>query len=266
MSARCPWLAVVSCALIAAGALRCTTDEPETPESFDTPSCYFSTARALVVDAAYEPGAEPYAGTGAGGGQTWSLLAGNLDSLVACHTQIDTVAVPRELAAMQALPVQNRATWSVQAIVQLADAHRPRLFSADTGVFWIAFVNGYYDRGGTADSGVIGVSLSGTGVIAVFKDVVERAAATEAVRRFVEQSTLVHEMGHALGMVNNPVPPLTAHEDPSHARHCSDQDCIMYWANEGIIDLAGFAQRYLTSGRTVLFCGACRGDICAYRP
>jgi hypothetical protein len=252
----------IAAAFLAACLLRCGENVVESPPAFDSPASYFSTARALAVDVSYEPGAEPYAGTGTNGTLTWTMLANNITALVACHDNIDTVAVPFELADMYAMTSQNQAGWSASELRQLADVYRPRASSADTGVFWIAFVNGYFEREGAQDSAVIG----NTGTIAIFKDVIERAAATDAVRRFIEQSTLVHEMGHALGLVNNGVPMTTTHEDSAHARHCSDSDCIMYWANEGLADLSQFVQRYLLSGQAVLFCDACRDDVCAYQP
>ncbi len=43
---------------------------------------------------------------------------------------------------------------------------------------------------------------------------------------------LAHEIGHTLGLVDNGVPMVQDHEDPDHANHTADPECIMYWAYE----------------------------------
>lgn len=84
------------------------------------------------------------------------------------------------------------------------------------------------------------------------------------VRRFVEQSTIVHELGHALGFVNNGVPMVTNHQDVAHGRHTTDDQCVMYYLNEGTADLIQFFQRFLTSHSLVMWGSAVRADAQAF--
>ena len=90
---------------------------------------------------------------------------------------------------------------------------------------------------------MIGFSINDTPIIAVFKDVVVTSGGP-AVQKFVEQSTLVHEMGHALGFVNNGVPLASSHQDSVHGAHTVNSNCIMYWLNEGASDMAAFVQQF----------------------
>jgi len=165
---------------------------------------------------------------------------------------------------MYSLPDLETRAWTPASILSLAQSYRPRLSTADSAFVWVAFVGGCFQRDTGIDSSVIGVTLSGTGVIAVFKDVVRRIGHTDVVRRFVEQSTLVHELGHTIGLVDLGVPLTSTHEDPAHEHHCIFENCIMYWANEGAADLAQFVQRYAMTGDAVLFGQECLADVCEF--
>ncbi|HEY1079471.1 MAG TPA: hypothetical protein VGE46_05215, partial [Bdellovibrio sp.] len=73
------------------------------------------------------------------------------------------------------------------------------------------------------------------------------------IPKYVEQSTLVHEMGHALGFVNNGVTLASAHQDTAHGAHTTNPNCVMYWQNEGASDLASFVQNFITNNTTVMW-------------
>ena len=76
----------------------------------------------------------------------------------------------------------------------------------------------------------------------------------------VEQVTLVHEFGHAIGMVNRGVPMVEDHHDTDHGAHCSNPDCVMYWTVEGA-DIVGFIQSRLLGASDVLFGPECLADF-----
>jgi len=84
------------------------------------------------------------------------------------------------------------------------------------------------------------------------------------VPRYVEQSTLIHEMGHALGLVNTGLPMKTAHEDPINKHHCNDDKCVMYWTNEGSSDMVNFVKNVITSGSVIMFDAQCLRDSREY--
>ena len=44
-----------------------------------------------------------------------------------------------------------------------------------------------------------------------------------------EKSILVHELGHAFGLVENPLAMVRDHRDREHGRHCTNKKCVMYW-------------------------------------
>ncbi len=109
---------------------------------------------------------------------------------------------------------------------------------------------------------MLGAALPGFGVIGMFKPVVRAIdrPATPNVARFTEQSALIHELGHTVGLVDAGLPLASTHEDPEHPGHCTDPRCVMYWANEGGAALFRFAAERVQTGSSVLFDDACLGD------
>jgi len=131
--------------------------------------------------------------------------------------------------------------------------------SSSSTTFEVYFLNGYAAEG----AGIIGFHINGTKIIAIFKDVVRSTGNNEplqAVPKYVEQSTLVHEMGHALGLVNNGVPMLENHQDKEHGAHCSASKCVMFWANEGTSSLINFAREAALNMSIVMFDDKCLKD------
>ena len=98
-------------------------------------------------------------------------------------------------------------------------------------------------------------------MIPIFKPLVESSGLSEAGRRFGEQATLIHEVGHALGLVNSELTMQSPHQDSEHGAHCDEEECVMFWANEGPSELIGFVQNDLASGKTLLFDANCISDV-----
>ena len=105
---------------------------------------------------------------------------------------------------------------------------------------------------------MLGVSIGDTGVIAMFKPVIDNNSLSV---QFIEQTTLIHEFGHAAGLVNNGVDIVIDHHDEDHGAHCNNDDCVMYYLNEGSSGLADFVRQYVTEDNPVVFGEQCIKDI-----
>jgi hypothetical protein len=172
---------------------------------------------------------------------------------------------------MQALGDPGPGPFDAEAIAGLAGRYRDVRSGDGVASYYAIWLDGLYAEGGRARDDVLGVSLGETGVIAMFKPVLRGAASRQAVRWFVEQSTLVHEFGHAAGLVNNGVDARGAHHDAEHGAHCTNREgCVMFYANEGVADIVSFYERNRERNgddaalfEAVLFGPECLGDMAA---
>jgi hypothetical protein len=222
---------------------------------------YFHQMKTLVVDVVYEPGAEPFVGTTATGMSYWDLLEDNLVAIFQKQSML--FQVPHTLTEMRTIPAQGKVSWTPDQVLTLAAQYRNGNNDQTTGRFFVVFLKGNAaDSNGAVNPNVLGFSVSGTNVIAMFKDVIKSTGTNPngLVPRYVEQSTMVHEMGHALGFVNNGLPVTSAHHDSAHGAHCTNPNCVMYYLNEGKNDAINFVQNYITSGNTVMLDNACLQD------
>lgn len=243
----------------------CKSNSGESATSKSNTEIYFHDMKTLVVDVFYEPGAEPYIGTTAGGRNYWSFLEDNLKALFDGRSV--TITVYKTLEMMNALSAQNKSSWSALQVVDLGNANQKVSVNSNEIHFSIFFLNGYaLGSDGQINQNTIGFSVTGTRFVAMFKDVIRSTGSSPAaiVPKYVEQSTLIHEMGHALGLVNNGLTLTSSHHDSSHGAHCSNTNCVMYYLNEGKSDAQSFAQQLIASGSTVMFDSACLNDAKAF--
>ena len=98
----------------------------------------------------------------------------------------------------------------------------------DTLTWFVMFPAGLYE-----DSSVLGVAVDAS-TIAIFGDSIDEAEGPfgRPSSEEVENSVLVHEVGHLLGLVNLVYTSPTNHEDADHEGHSNNQDSVMYWAVE----------------------------------
>jgi hypothetical protein len=215
---------------------------------------------SVVVEVDYADGGEPYTGQIIGFGDTWDITVANVDRLFAGTRAL---TIPTTLGEMQGIgPVADGSLTSSE-ILDLADQHRDRATGVDTVAYYVLFVDSKFeDSTGTRDE-VLGVSFGGTGVVAMFKPVIESAGtpAFPNLERFVEQAVMIHELGHAIGLVANGVATTSAHHDSEHGAHCTSDSCVMYYLNEGVSDAAQFARDYVISGDAILWGFECLGDV-----
>ena len=236
---------------------------------FDTPATYFSTMEELVVEVAYEQSAEPFTEPifrNRGTYYPWDFTQENLEALFDGRSKSVSITVPRLLGEMTAVPNQNQEQYSLEDIMDLAQDYRNGVSTATECCLFVIFLDGYLEVDGSPDESVIGISVSGTPITAMFKPVIESTGLNEegAVPRYVEQSTIIHELGHAIGLVDNGVPLSSAHNDSENGAHCEYSDCVMYWLNEQAKDLKDFVRGFILRGDQVMFCDDCLADTRSY--
>lgn len=224
------------------------------------PSNYFKISESVTVEVYYEPGAEPYEGNIGVSTPLWNITRDNITEIFSYKTTSPDIFVPEALSEMIELSPQNRTSWSVDNVINLYKNNHMLKPTSTSAVFYIYFLNGFSSSG----SNIIGFSINDTPVIAIFKDVIENSSTNNGVRRFVEQSTIVHELGHAFGLVNNGIPLSSSHQDSEHGAHTLNEDCIMFWLNEGASDLRNFVQTFITTGETRMWGPEVLADVEAF--
>ena len=230
--------------------------------NLETPAFFFGTMTNLRIDIAYEPNAEPYSN------YDWTFIQRNLAALFEGRAIVPAISFPSSSLEAVVLERQNKPNWTLFEILDLANKVRPGVTEGTTGRFIILFLNGYLNDNGTSKNSVIGLSIRGTTVMAMFKDVVRSTAARDGGRitRFVEGTTIVHELGHALGLVNNGITLASQHHDAANGAHCSNPECVMYYANEGAKDAIEFFRKYQATNDPVVFDTKCLQDARTFKP
>jgi hypothetical protein len=238
--------------------------------NYDNLNTYYTTMKNLEVQVVYQSGAEPFAGVYTNpktltSQSIWKLFMDNINYIFTYRGQNIKYTIPTELSSMQSINEANRSSWTITDLEVLANKYRTQPSSIDTGRFFVAFLNGYFNDNGTINQNIIGLNVSRTPYIFIFKQVITSSSAINSTKIFMEQSTLIHEMGHALGLVNNGVPLTTSHQDISNGKHCTNTLCVMYYANGGINGLISFLQSYLTSSSNIIIGKDCLDDIKNYK-
>ena len=113
--------------------------------------------------------------------------------------------------------VSGTHIWSLADLHFFELANRKVQDASDTAVLWVAYLDGVYGPNNLA----VGVAYDDHS-IAVFKDVVPTAVN--------EGPVLVHELGHALGLVNGTAHMITPHEDTAHPKHDTNVGCVMFFS------------------------------------
>ncbi len=217
----------------------------------------------FIVKVVYEVGATPYAGTiGITANDTWDITQSSYQAIFQNHVG-RVITVPKTVGAFTQITDQGKATWTASELIALGMSVSPgQVVTNNKVTVAIIFVNGLYE----GNSGILGVHFSGQGFAFVFKDVVTSAGGTAIDQRYVEQATAVHELGHVIGLVNNGVPLTTSYEDPSHPRHSSNSNCVMYWSVESSSAILGFLTNNILANRLNLFEAEVLNDARAYHP
>lgn len=216
------------------------------------PNLFSTEVEQMVLEVDYQQGAEPYTQD-----NIWSLFSANAQALFAVAQR--TIIVPQTLGQMELMQDITQQEFTTTDLLTISRAYRDEFDTVARRAFHVLFLNGFLVDSGKRKEDVIGVSIEGTSIIAIFKPVLSQAANP----LFVEQSSLVHEFGHAVGLVNLELPVTSDHHDAANGAHCTNRDCVMYYLHEGRADLMSFFRRYQLTKSPVLFGKECLDDAWA---
>jgi hypothetical protein len=117
----------------------------------------------------------------------------------------------------------GRSQWSTADLRAYEDEHRNFKPQGSRMTLYVLYVDGEF----TDAQDVIGVHY-GPSSIAIFKDQIVGGSLFGFSARDGERAVLIHELGHAMGLVNTQIPMVRDHEDKDHRGHSSNRNSVMY--------------------------------------
>jgi predicted Zn-dependent protease len=124
------------------------------------------------------------------------------------------------------------APYTTSEAAALESELRTKYNSPDTLTFYLFFADGGHESD-TSNSFVLGTAYRNTSCVIYESSIHSMSDAINEPNRIVlETTTILHELGHLLGLVDFGSPMQTPHEDLAHERHCNNSNCLMYWATE----------------------------------
>lgn len=130
------------------------------------------------------------------------------------------------------IPATNQTVYTLDEVVQLEKQHRTKYNSGTTIAVWVLFINGKSSRD-TSSSSILGSAYWNTSFV-IYEETIQGLSnsAFEPERSLLEASVINHEFGHILGLTNLGSNLQSDHEDADHPKHCTEENCLMYWAAE----------------------------------
>ena len=158
--------------------------------------------------------------------------------------------VQKELAST------GKAVYSIDDLRSIEKSHRSQTSTNQTLTAYFFFADGDY-AGNQGNSKVLGVAY-GPSSMAIFEKTVKdySGGLTQPPVSTLESTVIHHEFAHILGLVNNGTTMQVAHQDEPHGRHCTNKNCLMYYAAE-TTDIVG----NLTGGNIPQLDARCIEDL-----
>lgn len=212
--------------LVVAGlAAGCTLPKPPTPSYYYEDVLGAEPYTKLVIQVDHAPGRAPSEAA-----KTHLLMT----------LQNVTRKADISFDVRQTLPGDADEVWTAEELIELERSTRRVQHEPPVALMHVLYPAGRYEARSAA-----GVTISGPvlGPVVVFLDVLQDVRVGTPLGALpvpnprqaidvLERSTLLHEAGHAMGLVNNGLPMVKAREDAEHAGHSTNPRSVMYWSVE----------------------------------
>ncbi len=119
-------------------------------------------------------------------------------------------------------------TLDPSKVAVLEKQNRTSYTAGNTLALYILVTDGYDTAVNT-----LGFAYRNTSLCLLGKNIFDNSGGYGQITRVaLETSVLQHELGHILGLVNHGSPMQSPHQDVAHGNHCSNPNCLMYYAIE----------------------------------
>lgn len=135
------------------------------------------------------------------------------------------IQVPTEI------PSGGKEEYSADDVRDLEAEHRDTQTDIEGGTLtsYNIVVDGSYDKGN-----VLGIAYYNTSN-AYFGETIREVSGSPPLnpsREKIEATVFRHEYGHLMGLVNNGTEMQSSHQDNENDKHCTEENCLMYYAVE----------------------------------
>lgn len=193
--------------------------------------------RSLKIEVQYMSG---YAPDAAALNHLQSTLAGLLNKPVGISI------VTKEISA------STNTTLTANDVLTIERNNRTAFTTGEQIAVYVLYTNGNY-----SDPNALGIAYRNTSVALFGKKIHDNSGSLgQASRTKLVATVIEHELGHLLGLVDVGSAMQTNHKDASHGNHCSNTNCLMYYASE-TTDILGF----LITGNIPSFDANCKADM-----
>lgn len=199
---------------------------------------------SLKIEVVYVQGFEPSA-------EALKDLTGFLGDLLHKPQGITVETVP--------IPSPGGGKYTLDQIKKIEQENRSYYNSGGQLSVYIFYADGKSSSGDSSGE-VLGTAYKNTSMVIYAGTMRELTDFSIISRSELETSTLRHEFGHLLGLVDNGTPPLSDHVDPENKAHCSTSGCIM----AASLEYGKSAMAFLKSFHTTGFGEHCLNDLQAY--
>lgn len=127
------------------------------------------------------------------------------------------------------IPDQAGSPFTLEQIRDIEEEHRTQYTVGNTIAVYMFFSNGSSSND-TQTSVTLGTAYRNTSIV-VYQRTLENITQSEPeLLPILEQTTINHEFGHILGLVNIQGDDIhDVHEDPDSSKHCVVDNCLMYF-------------------------------------
>lgn len=215
-------------------------------------------AHTVIFEVDYMNGAEPAVGNSPGF-DIWSIVEDNARAVLGDDKHY---VVPHTLDDMTQLSAVHAAQFNTDDVIRYAQSFRDLQDGDGITTFYVIWLDGKFTEDNVVKDSTLAINVEGTNIIAMFKKAIENADGYN--HALLEQVVLVHEVGHAVGFVDDGIPMVDDHRHHDKSgHHCHNEACVMF--PSGAKDNAARLRRESADEGLILFDDACLADAAALR-